>query len=175
MDRNTITGLVLIGLILTVFSIINRPSEEDIKKRQEEQLAKTEKIKSDKKTAMANDTIAVDTTLSNQPIIDASAELISDSIKPVVRKVVRDTVIIKETDKFIIHFSNIGGQIQSLYLKDYKSYNDYKLNKKTPLCLFSKGDHSTSFTFYDGDKQINTAKIDEEEKSPQNCAIWRKN
>jgi len=38
MDRNTITGLVLIGLILTVFSIINRPSEEDIKKKQEEEL-----------------------------------------------------------------------------------------------------------------------------------------
>ena len=36
MDRNTITGLVLIGLILTVFSIFNRPSEEDIKKKQEE-------------------------------------------------------------------------------------------------------------------------------------------
>ena len=35
MDRNTITGLVLIGLILTVFSIFNRPSEEDIKKRQQ--------------------------------------------------------------------------------------------------------------------------------------------
>lgn len=44
MDRNTITGLVLIGLILTVFSIINRPTEEDIKKRQNE-LAKKEQVK----------------------------------------------------------------------------------------------------------------------------------
>ena len=43
MDRNTITGLVLIGLILTVFSIINRPTEEYIKKRQDE-LAKKEQV-----------------------------------------------------------------------------------------------------------------------------------
>lgn len=32
MDRNTLTGLVLIGLVLTIFSIINQPSEEDLKK-----------------------------------------------------------------------------------------------------------------------------------------------
>ena len=48
MDRNTITGLVLIGLILTVFSIINRPTEEDIKKRKDE-LAKKEQVKTDSK------------------------------------------------------------------------------------------------------------------------------
>ena len=32
MDRNTLTGLVLIGLVLTIFSIINQPSDEDLKK-----------------------------------------------------------------------------------------------------------------------------------------------
>ena len=65
MDRNTITGLVLIGLILTVFSIINRPSEEDIKKQQKEQVAKTEKVKINKNKAELNDTLVRDTTSAN--------------------------------------------------------------------------------------------------------------
>ena len=30
MDRNTITGLFLIGLVLTIFSVYNQPSQADI-------------------------------------------------------------------------------------------------------------------------------------------------
>ena len=159
MDRNTITGLVLIGLILTVFSIINRPSEEDIQKKQQEKLAKTEQIKSvDKKNSLA-EIVAKDTTSSSEIIEETALEIVSDSVQP-VSKTIRDTVIIKETDKFIIHFSNIGGQIQALYLKDYQSYDNYNANKKQALCLFNKGDHATSYTFYDGDTRVNTAKWD---------------
>lgn len=35
MDRNTVTGLILIGLLLTAFAIFNRPSEEEQKKMEE--------------------------------------------------------------------------------------------------------------------------------------------
>ena len=35
MDRNTVTGLVLIGLLLTVFAIFNQPSEEEQRKMEE--------------------------------------------------------------------------------------------------------------------------------------------
>jgi YidC/Oxa1 family membrane protein insertase len=55
MDRNTVTGLVLIGLLLTVFAIFNQPSEEEQRKMKEKarkervaQAAK-EKEKADKK------------------------------------------------------------------------------------------------------------------------------
>jgi YidC/Oxa1 family membrane protein insertase len=36
MDRNTVIGLVLIGLILSVFTFFNQPSEEEIRKRKQE-------------------------------------------------------------------------------------------------------------------------------------------
>ena len=39
MDRNTTIGLVFLGLILTVFSVINQPSKSDLKKKKS---AKTE-------------------------------------------------------------------------------------------------------------------------------------
>jgi len=162
MDRNTITGLVLIGLILTVFTIVNRPSEEDIKKRHNEELAKKEKLKNDKKKNSAADDVIKDTTTTTatKPVEESAYEIVADSVPPPIKKAIRDTVIIKETDKFIIHFSNIGGQIQALYLKEYKSYHDYQAKKNKPLCLFSKGGNSTSLSFYDGDKRVNTAKWD---------------
>ena len=158
MDRNTITGLVLIGLILTVFSIINRPSEEDIKKKQEEELKQKELVKTSNKqdttSINANDSIPVKEMSSVLENIDSNDSTRAQAI------VLRDTVIIKETDKFKVHFSNIGGQIQALYLKDYRTYKDYKEDKNNYLCLFNKGDHRNSFSFYDGDKRINTDKWD---------------
>jgi len=39
MDRNTVIGLVLIGIILSVFTIVNQPSEEEIKEQQKKELA----------------------------------------------------------------------------------------------------------------------------------------
>ncbi|MCR9173309.1 MAG: membrane protein insertase YidC [bacterium] len=43
MDRNTVTGLILIGLLLTVFAIFNQPSEEDQKKMREKERKEQEK------------------------------------------------------------------------------------------------------------------------------------
>ena len=51
MDRNTIIGLVLIGLVLTTFALFNQPSEEEMKAAQEK--AKQEQLKADKKKAEA--------------------------------------------------------------------------------------------------------------------------
>jgi len=47
MDRNTIIGLVLIGLVLTTFALFNQPSEEEMKAAQEK--AKKEQLKAKKK------------------------------------------------------------------------------------------------------------------------------
>ncbi|XOV68319.1 MAG: membrane protein insertase YidC [Fluviicola sp.] len=43
MDRNTVTGLILIGLLLTVMAIFNQPSEEDQRKIREKQRKAQEK------------------------------------------------------------------------------------------------------------------------------------
>jgi type II secretory pathway component PulM len=48
MDRNTLTGLVLIGLLLTVFTIINKPTEEELK-QQEAEIVKHKRLKQSSK------------------------------------------------------------------------------------------------------------------------------
>ena len=52
MDRNTVTGLVLIGLLLTVFAIFNQPSEEE-QRKMEEKARKEKEAKAEKERAKA--------------------------------------------------------------------------------------------------------------------------
>lgn len=52
MDKNTVIGLVLIGLILSVFTIINQPSEEEVKAQEEK--AKIELLQKKEKEKEAN-------------------------------------------------------------------------------------------------------------------------
>ena len=150
MDRNTLTGLVLIGLLLTVFTIINKPSEEELKAQQEK--VEKEKLAQSK----AKDTLEV-----RSPQRDVVDTLVSDSkIKQNLTSSVKDSVFIRSTDKFRIEFSTKGGQISAMYLNDYRSYLDYNNNVKSALCLFKKGDHLTSYSFYDGDKRIQTKNLE---------------
>jgi len=43
MDRNSTIGLVLIGLIITVFSVMNQPSEAELKAAQKKEAAAAQK------------------------------------------------------------------------------------------------------------------------------------
>ena len=53
MDRNTTIGLILIGLLLTLFTVINQPSNEEIAKAKKEQALK-EKSQEKSKAAKKN-------------------------------------------------------------------------------------------------------------------------
>ena len=59
MDRNTVIGLVLIGVILSIFTIVNQPSEEELKaeaaKSKKEQIDKKTKKESEKETIVADE------------------------------------------------------------------------------------------------------------------------
>lgn len=152
MDRNTLTGLVLIGLILTVFTIINKPSEEEIKQKQEAQIALAEAEKS--KQVKSDLVKASDMAQSKDSIAPKSLD------STVTVSLQKDSVFSRSTDKFLIDFSTKGGQIKALYLNEYKSYSDYNQNTDQALCLFANGDHHTSFSFFDGDKLVSTKKMD---------------
>ena len=52
MDKNTLTGLVLIGILLTVFTFLNKPDEKELKEKQkQEQLKKASSKKNNTTTA----------------------------------------------------------------------------------------------------------------------------
>ncbi len=144
MDRNTLTGLVLIGLLLVGLSLYNQYEQtEQAEKEQQEQVA-IDKNKP-KNTASENKKTVADTT---------KKDTLTTPVKE-VKTVKSGTLVRKETDKFIIDFNTKGGTVAAVYLKDYRSYDDYKENKAAPLCLFRSGDHSNTLSFPYGKTQFN--------------------
>jgi len=127
MDRNTLTGLVLIGLILTVFSIFNQPSDEDIKKK-----AKTEQVNAKEKAAAKKESAKAANVKSVTKEKKQIKEHLDESIK--------GEIITLENDKLIIDFNTKGGLVAAVYLKNYKSYFDFAKKNDKPLCLFKNGD-----------------------------------
>ncbi|MFM7466969.1 MAG: membrane protein insertase YidC [Crocinitomicaceae bacterium] len=144
MDRNTLTGLVLIGLLLVGLSLYNQYEQTEQAEKEQQEQVEIDKNKP-KNTASENKKIVADTTKK-------------DTLKtPVneVKTVKSGKLVRKETDKFIIDFKTKGGTVNAVYLKDYRSYDHFKENKTAPLCLFRSGDHSNTLSFPYGKTQFN--------------------
>ena len=132
MDRNTTIGLVLLGLILTVFSILNQPSKEDLKKKKS---AKTEQ--KDNKESSKDKTKVVNRNTGND----------TPEPKKLAKTEVKGEIIRLENDKLIVDFNTKGGLVSAVYLKEFKSYTDFAKKKKNPLCLFKDGDNRNQLVF----------------------------
>jgi len=157
MDKNTIIGLVMIGLILSVFTIFNKPSEEEIKAEQ----AKLEQEAKDK--ADVENTIASNEVPTKEDVSDSLSTSMGDSIKPTEQTVNQPTkgeFVRLENEKLIIDFDTKGGQIAAVRLKEYETFHDYAKfdDKIDPLAFFKKGDATNSLILpmLDG-TEINTA------------------
>lgn len=163
MDRNTVIGLVLIGTLLTVFTIFNSPSEEELAKRKKET---KQKEQLDKKEAESNeDAIAQKKQITTDSTwvakLDSTGKQITkdsglvytnkatgeDSIfvqenKVTTDKIIEGEILFAETDKFKLKFNTKGGILAEVALKDYETYFNYAKNdgKITPLQLFKNGD-----------------------------------
>jgi len=157
MDKNTVIGLSLIGVILVAFTIFNQPSAEDLKKEK----AKTEAAakKAEEKKLAAADAKA-EKTKQVQPVVsdklvpkkDAKGKVVVDSLgnqvytNTVTRK---DTVIVAsapetaapaavpgfkgetirlESNKFIVDFSTKGGVVSAIQLKEFETYRNFAKN-----------------------------------------------
>ncbi|MCH2225735.1 MAG: membrane protein insertase YidC, partial [Crocinitomicaceae bacterium] len=80
MDRNTVVGLVLIGLIFSVFTIFNKPSEEEIKAEQEKiEKALAEKKAADEKAKKEANSKTVDLAENWKPKTDEQGNQLTDS------------------------------------------------------------------------------------------------
>lgn len=150
MDRNSIIGIALIGLILIWYSVFYSPKQEDIPKTQtKEQVVKNEKAPAatPKPAAAAS--------------IDTSAPQNSDSIKA-VQAASKFGVFAKaasgnsqtitfENDVFKGEIDSKGGQIKKIELKKFKAYQG------SDLVLFNPDSSGYNLTFATSDaKLINT-------------------
>lgn len=190
MDKNTITGLLLIGAILLGFTYMNQPTAEQLEqqKKKIEEIAfqkdsiikaqelipvptKTIELKADSFfLATIPENIKADTFLLTQYI--DSVENFNKSVEAVAQQKELEgkfgmfypagngseeyTTI--ENEKLIVTFSNKGGRIANVKLKEYQSYKDYVADENTiePLQLFEEETSSQSLLLMSKGSQIDT-------------------
>ena len=140
MDKNTIIGLVLIGVLLVGFSILSRPSQEQleaqqhyydsiaqVQQREAELKAKAEAALAGEKAARLNDSTA----------------LFFNALQG------EEELVTIENNVASLTLSTKGGSIYQSVLKEYKEQD-----KETPLTLFRGGDASLNFLFYNLNETI---------------------
>jgi len=153
MDRNSITGIILITLILAFFWWMNKPTEEQLRamERQRDSLAKVEmaKLQAEQEASTAKD------------IAKADAEALEDSAKQSEAIAQRyglfaeaatgqNEFVTLENKELKVTFSTRGGRIYSVELKNYLSHD------KKPLILFSGDENRFGFTFTHNNRVFHT-------------------
>ncbi|GGH04566.1 membrane protein insertase YidC [Parapedobacter pyrenivorans] len=133
MDRNTLTGLVLIFVIIAGSFYLLQPSDEEIKRERQLQdsLARAragiEQVDTDTTSLAAAANTEIDSALLNSPFGRAS---IGD-----------ERLITLENEHIKATVSTKGGRVKSVELKDEKTYDGQ------PLMLF-EGDHNKFGLFF---------------------------
>ena len=102
MDRNSTIGLVLIGLIITVFSVMNQPSEAEIKAAQKKEAAAAQKTEKKSKAAKKSGA-SLEPNTTNASAIVAKGEITT-----------------LENENLRIELNSKGGMLAGVYLKKYK-------------------------------------------------------
>jgi YidC/Oxa1 family membrane protein insertase len=140
MDRNTIVGIFLIFAILIGFSYFNRPSEQEIaaaKKRSDSlEMVRLEQLK-EKEIAAVADSIqtAVSLTATEGQLKAMDVERLGKFGVFADASVGEEKFYVIENNLMKVTFSNRGGRIYSVEIKNYQTYD------KKPLILF-EGDRS---------------------------------
>ena len=141
MDKNTIIGLVLIGVLLVGFSILSRPSQEQLEAQQHyyDSIAQVQQreaeLKAKQEAALENERIARR---------DSSA-LFHQALHGTDQEVTIENNVASLT----LHTK--GGVLYQSVLKEYKEQD-----KQTPLTLVRGGDAEMNFLFYNSDEIIET-------------------
>ena len=142
MDKNTITGLVLIGILLVGFSILSRPSQEQLEAQQRyyDSIAQVQQREAELK-AKADAALAGERANAKND----STALFYNALKG------EDTQVKLENNLLTLNIASKGGRVASAVLKEYMEQD-----KQTPVTLFRGADASMNFLFYNTQETIQT-------------------
>ena len=156
MDKNTVTGLILIAAVLIGYSYCTTQRNlENAEKPATEQVNTTEK---DTRQPSLKQTTAVAETDTVSPFHNCKVTA-ADTLNG-------KTFVSIENEKLKIEIDPVGGVVANVYLKEYKegtkeyrykSYNDFNTGKNTPLHLYRDQDAQLVFTLDTKEGQLSTA------------------
>ncbi len=156
MDRNSIIGIILIGILIIGYSIYTQPSEADRKTMQhtadsiqavrkaEQQLAANQKTFKDNSVAVADSVItdSVKSEMSHQQFGIFSASATGT-----------EQIYTLENDLMKISISSKGACVKAVELKNYKSYDG------KPVTLLSGDSSSFNLSFPSQNRSINSTDL----------------
>ncbi len=154
MDKNTITGLVLIGALLLIWSIYNQPSAEQLaqQKKAQDSIELVNKIAEKEAAAKeasnksnTSELSASDTTVAKAAIINAGYFSADTNA--------HEDFLTMENDVLKVTLTNKGGRVNAVELKNYKTFDGKN------MVLFESASSEFSYVFFSGTNQINTGDI----------------
>lgn len=156
MDKNTILGFLLIGVVLIAFTWLNKPTPEQVEaqRRAQDSIAKIEYAKQlelqkeERKEMKEEDSLAGLPDSVRVSRLQSSFGVFADAM------VGEDATTVLENDLLEIHLSNKGGRISYVRLKKYDNYQG------KPLVLFNETDSKFDFTLVTAtNRVINTGDL----------------
>ena len=149
MDKNTITGFVLIGIVLLVFSWINRPTPEQIEaqRRYQDSIAHIEQVQQQEWQASQLETTNDLQSLQGLPdsVREARLQASYGSFSTAMTGTEGYTTL--ENDRVEIRISNRGGRVYYARLKEYDTHDGQ------PLVLFEDKESQLDFTLVTANNQ----------------------
>ena len=135
MDKNTITGLVLIGVLLVAFTFFTRPSEEQLaaQKKYTDSITAVQQERAilEAKTAAALANEKDSTVQGDSTVLFFKARNGKEAFTTIKNSLVELTL------------SNKGGRVCSAQLMNYKAQD-----KTNPVMLFNEKESAINFNFY---------------------------
>lgn len=142
MDKNTLIGFLLIGVVLFAFSWFNQPSPEQLEaqRRQQDSIAKIEYAQQMELQKQETKGVSAAEATENLPDSVRVARL-QDSFGVFADAMVgTEDFTVLENNMLEIRLSNKGGRVSSVRLKEYDNY------ESKPLILFNDKDSKFDFT-----------------------------
>ena len=142
MDRNSIIGLFLIGIILVVFNLFflpDPPVKENVPARAQTELSIDSAVSADT-SAVAGDSLVKAAAAANFGVFAPFANGVEEHIT-------------LENDLLSVRLNTKGGAVEEVALKEFTNYS------KEPLLLFEKGQSRYSYSYSAGGRTVETADL----------------
>ncbi len=156
MDRNTIIGLALIGLILVGYSIFTKPAREaqmeEVRRR--DSIARVDQIRAIEEAARQQPQ-TVDEQISGEVARDSAAmkQLSNELGDFAARAVGTEEKVVLENEVLKLTFSTRGGRPYTANLKEYQTHDSLPLN------LFDGDSTIFALNFFAENRGINTGEL----------------
>ncbi|MCK5066623.1 MAG: membrane protein insertase YidC [Bacteroidales bacterium] len=156
MDRNTIIGLAIIGLLLVGYSIFTKPAREA-------QMAERNRLDSIARTEQVRDMVAAQQQKEDAQSTLSGAETTTDSLS--TKRLAEELgdfaqgatgteeKVVLENDNIELTFSTLGGRPYTVRLKQYQTHDSL------PLYLFDGDSTIFALQFFADNRGINTGEL----------------